>query len=221
MGVYVPSINNKFKGRMKYGKDFLDMLEKEIAGGLPSAFPTKKHNPNSIPVLTSPEYHGNGAIFEIEGKIYNSKVSSVMSISNEEGGIGSCYKLMLGERKSQDEIIDIMTNNGIKLSDNSMIRYFQMQNYAKIRDPDCVWRLHLKTSERKLLEEINTPKRVAYFTVIQEEDEDCIPTHEGQKIVPKRLTDTKMFFCGDGGYPYEFFAYGKDELKKYPIVEIW
>lgn len=67
---------------------------------------------------------------------------------------------------------------------------------------------------------INSPKRKAFFTVLQEEGEDGIPIHKGQKIIPKSLTDNRMHIVVNMSYPYEVFVYGKDELKKYPIVEI-
>lgn len=220
MSVYVPSITNDFKGKIKYGKDFAELLEQELNGGLPSAFPPRKSIENVIPVLRPSEYHSNAAVFDIEGKIYTSKVSGVLDLVNEKDDIGSCFKMKLQERKSKEEILGILSKHAVELSDNSYIRYFQIRNYNEIMDPEWLGFRFRKKKDIRLFEEINTPKRVAYFTVLREEDEDGVPIHKGQRIIPKRLTQTRMAMFATSGYPYEFFAYPKKELEKYPLVEI-
>lgn len=213
MSVYVPSISNKFRGKIKYGKDFSELLERELGTDFDNSLYCEYFSANCATLAYNPEYYGIEAVFGIEGKVYTSRVSHIRSLNNEEGDIGSCFGMEIGERKSKEDVVNILKNYGVILSGNRILRKFQMLKYSRIMDTDFLEFMLEKKRDQRLFGEINTPKRVAYFTVIQEEDEDALPIHKGQRIVPKRLTKTTS-------WNNERLLCRKEELQKYPIVEI-
>lgn len=219
--------------KIKYGRDFSEMLEEELMTeeqfaekeAMKEAELRKRHpggfirlgggspGPDCCFYFPHPHYR----MYEIEEKIYGVDFSDMLPIRDStERNIGKHSDIDFFEMKGEKELEQIASENGHKIPKNRIIRPLTIRKLSKFRWPTLSLGKIIMNDLQKISFELYKPERIAEFVGIYSND-----IENELIVVPKRNTHMRLVMRASGGASVCELNFPKNELEKYPVVDFY
>ena len=217
-------------GKIKYGKEFLDMLERELMTSKQYREKEAKEDaerrerlgcdPITLARGWLPEDSFSSPrlpdrMYSIEGRTYGVDFSSLLPTrDSSEHYIGKHSDIDFFEMKGEEELEKIVNENGLKIPKSRILRALALRKFSKFRHPDLYLGMEIMDDLQKISHELYKPKRIAEFVGVYSDDDN-----NELIMVPKRETHTRLVMRASGGASVCELDFPKNELEKYPVVD--